>query len=259
MLKILTYINTAALSNFITNNVSVSAWVNFTTLPSGFNGSFLGPDNSFNEGVTFCSKNGVIRFAIEGSINSTPHFVENTVTLVADQWYHFCGTWDGSTIELFTNGVSQGTFSYSGSITTTRVLQIGQVYNTGYNIHGKLSNIAIWNTGLSSAEVREIYNQGLPSNLHNFSGTAPVAWWQLGENSSFVSNWICADEISSNNGESNGMGVGALTNGVGTTANGTSSGMGVEALVGDAPYSTANAISSGMAATARGPDIPPTP
>ena len=40
------------------------------------------------------------------------------------------------------------------------------------------------------------------------------------------------------------MPVGALVNGVGTTANGTSTGMAVGALVGNAPYSTANAISS---------------
>ena len=36
----------------------------------------------------------------------------------------------------------------------------------------------------------------------------------------------------------------ALVNGVGTTANGVSSGMSEGNLVGDAPYSTANALSS---------------
>ena len=113
---------------------------------------------------------------------------------------------------------------------------------------------------MTASQVREVYNEGLPSNLHNFSGTAPVAWWQLGENSSFNGNdWICADEIGSNNGQSNGMPVGALTNGVGTTANGTSTGMSEGSLIGDAPYSTANAISSGMPVTARGTDVPPTP
>jgi hypothetical protein len=47
------------------------------------------------------------------------------------------------------------------------------------------------------------------------------------------------------------MPVGALTNGVGTTANGVSTGMSEGNLVGNAPYSTANAISSNMAVTAR--------
>ena len=127
-------------------------------------------------------------------------------------------------------------------------------------MNGEISNVSIWNTALTTMQAREIYNEGLPSNLHNFSGTAPVSWWQLGENSSFNGNdWIVADEIGSNNGESNGMSVDALTNGVGTTANGTSTGMSEGSLVGDEPYSTANAISSGIPVTARGTDVPPTP
>lgn len=482
------YISTATLSSFITNDVSVSAWVNFTTLPSSFDGAFLGMNNSFEEGLNFCSVGGVIRFTIEGY---DTNYVANTVTLVAGQWYHFCGTWDGSTIELFTNGASQGTFAYNGSISTSRVLEIGRVYNNGYNIDGKISNVAIWNTGLKSAQVteiynngtpsnlsshsatsnlvswyklnntttgiedskgsnngtnngateyagfvntlagdstgmsqsnlvqsdlqtvapyskyamsfdatdyievdstpilngatslsisawckidnnveepicslwvsagnqqyllrsntsygiqfylrgswgmqsegtnqaltpgqwyhivatwdgsfiyiyvngslaitpkaasgtldtmtgqkdwigrhsanyldgdlsnvaywkntalnqsqvREIYNEGLPSNLHNFSGTAPTAWWQLGENSSYVGGWTFADEMpAGNNGTGYGLSETDLTNGVGTTANGSSTGMSVGALVGDAPYSTANAISTNMVVTSR--------
>ncbi|RLI48538.1 hypothetical protein DRO61_06360, partial [Candidatus Bathyarchaeota archaeon] len=79
-----------------------------------------------------------------------------------------------------------------------------------------------------------------------------VSWWQLGENSSFDGNdWIVADEKGSNNGTSTGMPVGALTNGVGTTANGVSSGMSEGNLVGDAPYSTANALSTNMVVTSR--------
>ena len=61
-------------------------------------------------------------------------------------------------------------------------------------------------------------------------------------------------EKGTNNGDSIDMGVDALTNGVGTTANGVSSGMGVGALIGDAPYSTANAISSNMSVLAKGTD-----
>jgi hypothetical protein len=102
-----------------------------------------------------------------------------------------------------------------------------------------------------TAQIREIYNEGLPSDLNTFSGTAPVAWWQLGENSSYVGGWTFADEIASNNGTSGNLPEIALTNGVGTTANGVSSGMSEGNLVGDAPYSTANALSSNMAVTAR--------
>ena len=84
-----------------------------------------------------------------------------------------------------------------------------------------------------------------------------VSWWQLGENSSFNGNdWICADEKGTNNGSSTGMPVEALVNGVGTTANGVSTNMAEGNLLGNAPYSTSNALSNGMAVTARGTNVP---
>ena len=66
------------------------------------------------------------------------------------------------------------------------------------------------------------------------------------------SGWVFADEMpAGNNGTGNGLAETDLVNGVGTAANGVSSGMAVGDLVGNAPYSTANALSSGMAVTAR--------
>ena len=118
---------------------------------------------------------------------------------------------------------------------------------------GSISNGSVWNAALTPTQVREIYNEGLPSNLNSHSAYSNlVSWWQLGENSSFDgTNWVCADEKGSNNGTSTNMIEANLTNGVSTTANGVSSGMPVGALVGNAPYSDANAISSGMALAAR--------
>ena len=148
-------------------------------------------NNSFEEGLNFCSVGGVIRFTIEGY---DTNYVANTVTLVAGQWYHFCGTWDSSTIELFTNGDSQGTFAYNGSISTSRVLEIGRVYNNGYNIDGKISNVAIWNTGLLGTEVETIYNNGTPlTDMSSFSSL--VSWWKLNNTTTGIE-----DSKGSNNG-----------------------------------------------------------
>ncbi len=138
-----------------------------------------------------------------------------------------------------------------------RVDTFCRIYSTSPRyFEGAMSNMAIWNTSLSDSQVREVYNQGLPSNLNSFSGTAPIHWWQLGEGSSYESGWIFADEIGSINGEGQNIAETDLTNGVGTTANGTSNNMVVGDLVSDAPYSTGNAMSVNMAATARGTNVP---
>ncbi len=138
-----------------------------------------------------------------------------------------------------------------------RVDTFCRIYSTDPRyFEGAMSNMAIWNTSLSDSQVREVYNQGLPSNLNSFSGTAPIHWWQLGEGSAYESGWIFADEIGSINGEGQNIAETDLTNGVGTTANGTSNNMVVGDLVSDAPYSTGNAMSVNMAATARGTNVP---
>jgi hypothetical protein len=189
-------------------------------------------------------------------------------SVIANSWQNIIVTYSTTTgyISVYINGSLNGSKNYlnpqdgyanGDQIMANANITIGDSIGDSNPINGKLSNCTIWNTVLTPSEVREVYNEGLPSNLHNFSGTAPVAWWQLGENSSYVSGWVFADEMpAGNNGTGNGLAETDLVNGVGTTANGVSNSMAVGALVGDAPYSTANALSSGMAVTAKGTNVP---
>ncbi len=173
-------------------------------------------------------------------------------------WHHCFLTFDGSTLRSYVDGSLNVTIEGITSWTSNILKKIGK-YEHAANLRcfdGILSNMAVWNSALTASKAREVYNEGIPSNLHNFSGTAPVAWWQLGENSSFTSDWVFADGIGSNNGQGQNLTEINLTNGVGTTANGVSTGMSESSLIGDAPYSTANAISNGMPVTARGTDVP---
>lgn len=125
-------------------------------------------------------------------------------------------------------------------------------------MNGFISNVSIWNAALTSAQVTEIYNNGLPSNLNNHSSYSNlISWWTLGENSSFNTNWTVIDEKGTNNGTSANMTEADLVNGVGTTANGLSSGMGgADNIIGEAPYSTSNALSYGMGADAKSTSVP---
>ena len=248
------YINITAYT--ITSSATVSAWFN-TNSPtnagpilarsSGTGGNYYGYiDNS----------GGKIRVLVRDNANSFSLKVTN-VDYNVNTWYHLAITQTNGGGIVYING------QYNGAIgaRVPELNQIGNYQGTTY-FNGKLSNIAIWNTNLSAAEITEIYNQGVPSNLNTFSGTAPVAWWQLGSNSSFNPNptgtegtWTCLDEIGTNNGVSdNSMTNDAITNGVGYSANGlgTSS---IE-IIGDAPYSTANGISENMDVLDRTTDVP---
>ena len=82
----------------------------------------------------------------------------------------------------------------------------------------------------------------------------------MGSNSSFNSSlnqWTCIDEKGTKTGESSQtFNEDAIVDGVGSYANGTSSGMGGDEVVGDAPYSTANALSVNMDVEDRVTDTP---
>mgnify|MGYP003643974664 CR=1 FL=1 len=175
-------------------------------------------------------------------------------------WHHLVGVYNPSTsVQIYLDGtlVKETTSTvpasqYNGS----NDLQIGARGDNSGAFNGEMSNAAIWNTNLSTTEIEEIYNQGLPSNLNTFSGIAPVSWWQLGSNSSYNSGaWNCLDEIGTNNGVSaGGMTNDNITNGVGYTENGL--GESTIEIVGDAPYSTANGISENIDALDRTTDVP---
>jgi len=174
---------------------------------------------------------------------------ETVATISTNKWHHLVFADNGTNTVVYINGVGETASNTTNATGST--WWIANV-NSGTGLDAKLSNCSVWNTALTSSQVTELYNEGLPSNLNSHSAYSNlVSWWQLGENSSYVSGWTFADEKGTNNGTGNGLAETDLTNGVGTTANGVSSGMSEGNLVGDAPYSTANAISSNMAVTSR--------
>jgi len=252
------YLNTGNHSIFqITGAMTVSYWFNGQG-GSGTVGGFGKLGGSNNRG--FClglNNNNNITFYIAPTINS---LVAATYSHTADNnWHHLLGVFTPSTsLELYFDGVLVATTSTSVSsqYNGSNNLQIGARGDNLGTFNGKISNAAIWNTSLTFTEVTEIYNQGVPSNLNTFSGTAPISWWQLGSNSSYNSGlWTCLNEIGDKNFQSAGnMTNSDIVDGPGYSA----SGLGTSSIdiKGDAPYSTANGLSENMDVLDRTLDTP---
>ena len=250
--------------NIAGNDFSCSLWFN-TTTTAGNKPLFAleAFSNKFAMTIEGASSFKNVGFSFNwNTAGSSTYYYNGGNNLTDGNWHNYIITKQGTTVQAYIDG-SAITFgnlndTLSSSILNNQPLRIGGRSLTTNFANGSISNVSVWNTALTVSQVSEIYNEGLPGNLNFHSAYSNlVSWWQLGENSSFNGNdWICADEKGTNNGSSTGMPVGALVNGVGTTANGTSTGMSEDNLVGNAPYSTANAISSGMAATARETNVP---
>jgi hypothetical protein len=206
------------------------------------------------------------------SRNSSQDRTSYGSALTQNQWYHLVVVINSTSLNnvnysIYLDGtplVENATSSYYDNTSVLNSFQINNRYaNNAYYGGGNfvISNVSIWNTALTSAQVTEIYNEGVPSNLNNHSAYSNlVSWWQLGSNSSFNSSlnqWTCIDEKGTNTGESSQtFNEDAIVDGVGSYANGLSSGMGGDEVIGDAPYSTANSLSVNMDVEDRVTDTP---
>jgi hypothetical protein len=172
-------------------------------------------------------------------------------------WHHVVVSWSGSVLSLYIDGTEYATPQPAGNYNTTAGFKMGGWGNNDRRFNGSISNCSVWNAALTSSQVSEIYNEGVPSNLNNHSAYLNlVSWWQLGSNSSFNTNWTVLDEKGSNNGTSSNMTEDDIVDGVGSYANGLSSGMGGDEVIGDAPYSSSNSLSVNMDVLDRVEDTP---
>jgi len=245
-----------------------SVWINADNYPSG-SICILGKDQTNNNREYVLGVwNAKVKIFIKSQGGNNQQSIDSTTSLSANQWYHIAATYDGrggsnaaDGLTIYINGIAETPTnitkqSYTFMSNTTSYFAIGQYFNAAF-FNGKISNVSIWNAALTSAQVTEIYSEGIPQNLLNHSAVSSlVSWWQLGSNSSFNTNWTVLDEKGSNNGTSVNMTEDDIVDGVGSYANGLSSGMGGDEVIGDAPYSTANSLSVNMDVEDRVTDTP---
>ena len=234
-----------------------SAWIKTTDTGNYITVIQTGPDSA-NNNFELGTFGGFLHFSSWATYNIT-----GNVTISDNNWHFVCITFDGSVINGYVDGNSAGPNFTNASanlatIDTPYYIGASATGNSAKYFNGSISNVAVWNTALTSTQVTEVYNSGVPSNLNNHSAVSSlVSWWQLGSNSSFNSNsWTCLDEKGTNDGvSSTNMSEVDIVNGVGYSSNGVSSGMS-DNVVGDAPYSTANSLSVNMDVLDRTTDIP---
>jgi hypothetical protein len=109
---------------------------------------------------------------------STSQTVNSASLLALGQYQHVCGTWDGTTMRLYKNGVAdantQGA-SYAAIGTNSIDLRIGAYrgsspyYDT---FNGAIGDVRIYNRALSPSEVSQLYNAGLAPSSYSITATA---------------------------------------------------------------------------------------
>jgi hypothetical protein len=121
-------------------------------------------------------------------------------------WTHVVGTFDGSKVRLYINGVKKDEQPAAITLThSTSPLLIGQSQGSGAGYHwdGKIDEVALWNRALADGEVAQLYNCG-KANPYPFA-TVPVnvcsgvvAYWKMDE----TSGTSIIDSVGNNYGNS---------------------------------------------------------
>ena len=94
--------------------------------------------------------------------------------LLLSTWTHLAGTYNGSTLTLYLNGVSIGTLATTGAITTsTGGLKIGGNSLWPEWFQGDIDEVRIYNRALSAAEIQADMNTSV-GNPDNQAPTTPA-------------------------------------------------------------------------------------
>jgi len=165
-----------------TNQITVAAWVKWTTNPGdfarskathdereGYYATYIayaqhGATNVTSEHGQFWLRNtktgNNIQFTVENAAGTKATATSST-TPVSGTWYFLAGTYDGSNVKLYINGTLESTVALTGNIrahNTDCRLDMGRLpWGYGFFV-GYLDEVRVWNTALSQSDIQSQMN-----------------------------------------------------------------------------------------------------
>jgi hypothetical protein len=136
----------------LTSGMTLEAWVYPTSL-SGWMNVIYKPDNgsSICYVLQGCTPSGQVP-SLWGAFSSSS--LSGPSALPLNTWSHLAGTYDGSTMNFYVNGLLVGSRPQTGPITTSSVaLTIGGNTAYGENWSGLIDEVRIYNRALSQSEI----------------------------------------------------------------------------------------------------------
>jgi len=145
------------------NALTVEAWIYIDSAGSGYRGivdkTAGSGDRSYNIGL----RNGKLEWGLANASNAKTT-ITDTVAASAGTWTHVAGTYDGSTMKLYKNGVEVASGSQTGNVQdSSTYLALGQWPGLGgtYFFDGTIDEVRIWNGALTANQIKASFNKGL--------------------------------------------------------------------------------------------------
>jgi hypothetical protein len=195
---------------------SISLWAKFVSTPT--NDAIF---SNFNTAAGFTG----MEFYISSS-GSTLTFrflatsggflrVGSGANLATGVWTNLICTFDGSAdaagATIYKNGAAlsmSGSGAVAGSIQTGGNMTIPARMNGTSLTNGNFDEVCFWDKELSAAEVSELYNNGVPTNLATHSAAANrVTWYRMGDGDTYPT---ITDRVGSNSATMVSMAAGDI-------------------------------------------------
>ena len=145
------------------NQITVSSWIK-TTNASTSRMLYKWDGGSNNDYILWKTGAGIPRFEINTSGGSV--ILSATAVDINDGiWHHITGTYDGSTVSIYVDGVFNNSIAHSGTLNDgTRPIVVGAENTTGatFSVNGQLDDVRIYDRAITDAEVTALYNMGTP-------------------------------------------------------------------------------------------------
>lgn len=137
--------------------MSVSFWFKGDVSPTNYDGIMGKTTNAgWSDGWGFYFLGSNLYYFIENYAANTAYSPISNPR----EWNHVVGTWDGTNIKIYINGVSGTADTYTGSMTTTPNFAIGRLGTDQFNFKGSIDETRVYNRALTAAEVKLLYNMG---------------------------------------------------------------------------------------------------
>lgn len=178
------------------NQITMDAWIYPTAAGQQYTGIVSkGNVGNFAESYDlFLYPSGVMGFLVNSNGTSGGRkLIQGSTPLSLNTWYHVAGTYDGTQVCVFVNGVSDGCAAAGAPFTinpTDDPVLIGESYRDGTSIGdtffaGKIDEVHVWARALSQPELAFMYNSTTKAPLF-----IPTEWGEtFGSGAVFSSDW----------------------------------------------------------------------
>src|SRR5262249_13962061 len=173
-----------------TSAISVEAWVRPDAVPTNA-GSGWNIVTKWNSELLYIEGGATPKFVFTLYNPGTSSYLPtatSTTTVATGTTYHIVGTYDGTNLRLYVNGVLERTTARSGPVNDSAlgatIAPGGWGTRPSPRYDGRIDEVAIYNTALSSTRVQAHYTIGAPATYAStVLADSPAAYWRLGESS----------------------------------------------------------------------------